>query len=90
MKTYRLIVSGRVQGVSYRKFVLEVAKTLNYVGYVRNLDDGTVEVYVNADYDEDLEFFVSKLYDGSLFSHVQNIGIKEVALEFFDSFEKRF
>lgn len=90
MKTYRLIVSGRVQGVSYRKFVLEVAKTLNYVGYVRNLDDGTVEVYVNADYDEDLEFFVSKLYDGSLFSHVQNIAIEEVSLEFFDSFEKRF
>ncbi|NCD13166.1 MAG: acylphosphatase, partial [Epsilonproteobacteria bacterium] len=32
MNTYRLIVTGRVQGVNYRRFVVEMAETLGYGG----------------------------------------------------------
>lgn len=38
-------MSGRVQGVGYRYFVLREAGRLGVKGYTRNLDDGRVEVY---------------------------------------------
>lgn len=41
----RLIVSGRVQAVGYRAYVKMVARNMGIKGSVKNLDDGTVEVY---------------------------------------------
>jgi acylphosphatase len=38
------LVSGRVQGVSFRYFVLEQAAELDVNGWVRNRWDGSVEV----------------------------------------------
>jgi acylphosphatase len=38
------VISGRVQGVDYRQYVLHHACRLGLVGYVRNNRDRTVEV----------------------------------------------
>ena len=38
-------VRGRVQGVGFRDFVQRSALGLGIVGWVRNVDDGSVEVY---------------------------------------------
>ncbi|MGQ0811247.1 MAG: acylphosphatase [Nitrospiraceae bacterium] len=40
----RLLVSGLVQGVGYRAFVLKAARQSHLTGGVRNLEDGRVEV----------------------------------------------
>jgi acylphosphatase len=42
----RYYVSGVVQGVGFRYFVLRAARELALAGYTRNLSDGRVEVYV--------------------------------------------
>lgn len=39
-----MIVVGRVQGVFFRASTLEQAQSLNLVGFVENLPDGSVEV----------------------------------------------
>ena len=44
MSGVRYIVSGRVQGVGFRWFVMREATRLDLAGYARNLPDGSVEV----------------------------------------------
>jgi acylphosphatase len=41
-------VRGRVQGVGFRYFVEQSAKALGVRGWVRNDDDGSVEVYAEG------------------------------------------
>lgn len=41
----RYFVSGIVQGVGFRYFVLDIAEQLHVDGFTRNLRDGRVEVY---------------------------------------------
>jgi len=56
-------VSGRVQGVGYRFFAERWAGQLGISGYVKNLWDGTVEVYAIADAGT-LEQFKLRLAEG--------------------------
>lgn len=44
MVTKKIFVSGRVQGVGFRYHTQEKARSLGVLGWVRNLDDGRVEV----------------------------------------------
>jgi acylphosphatase len=45
----RFLVSGRVQGVGFRYFTIEVAAAEALHGWVRNLADGRVEVLAEGD-----------------------------------------
>ena len=42
-------VSGKVQGVSFRQYTCAEAERLDLDGWVRNLDDGRVEVLVEGE-----------------------------------------
>ncbi len=48
-KTAHIFVSGRVQGIGFRFFVSSVAKRRGLKGYVRNLNDGRVEILFQGD-----------------------------------------
>lgn len=43
-KRVHVIVSGRVQGVAFRHYARRTALELGLTGWVRNLDDGKVEL----------------------------------------------
>jgi acylphosphatase len=49
MSAKRLIVSGRVQGVGYRDWLVERAGALGVHGWVRNRPDGSVEALLSGD-----------------------------------------
>jgi acylphosphatase len=54
----RVVVRGRVQGVGFRYYANAEAARLGVAGFVRNLDDGSVEVEIEGDRDA-----VAKLVD---------------------------
>jgi acylphosphatase len=56
-------VSGRVQGVGFRHYVLTSAAELGLKGWVRNCRDGSVEVLAEGDLDQ-LKNLVSALRRG--------------------------
>ncbi len=49
MRTVRLQIHGRVQGVWYRASTRSEAERLGVHGWVRNRSDGTVEALVQGD-----------------------------------------
>ena len=49
MNCKRLVISGRVQGVGFRIWMVEKAQALGVSGWVRNRIDGSVEALVAGD-----------------------------------------
>ncbi|MEE8121743.1 MAG: acylphosphatase, partial [Anaerolineales bacterium] len=46
-----LLLKGRVQGVSFRYYTMQEARSFGLTGWVRNLWDGRVEVLLDGDED---------------------------------------
>jgi acylphosphatase len=72
MNHVQLIVSGRVQMVRFRVFVVKVARGLGIVGTVENLPDGTVRIEAWGD-KTTLQALIQKVSKGSRLSRVDNI-----------------
>ncbi|MCS6875515.1 MAG: acylphosphatase [Aquificaceae bacterium] len=78
MIALRIYVSGIVQGVGYRAFSRRVANSYGLSGYVRNLPDGRVELFVQGDRDV-VWSFLKELMDGPPGGRVDSMEvIKEV------------
>jgi acylphosphatase len=85
-KLYR--VRGRVQGVGFRFFVGHSAKALDIRGWVRNDDDGSVEVYAVGT-SAQLSDLAGLLRQGPRWSEVRGVDESEAALEDHSGFSVR-
>lgn len=68
----RFIISGEVQGVGFRFFAQRAAAQHQVKGYVRNLDDGRVEVLAEGQPDI-VEAFKHDLAAGPAYSSVTHV-----------------
>lgn len=57
MKRYHVIFKGRVQGVGFRFQVKMLADQLGLTGTVRNMYDGSVDVYIQGSENKIMYFF---------------------------------
>lgn len=72
MASIHLEVSGRVQGVGFRWFVVEEARRLKLSGWVRNGQDGKVEIAASGSADA-LAELESAVTDGPPGAQVQKV-----------------
>lgn len=70
-----LLISGRVQGVYYRKNAKQEAKKLGLTGWVKNLPDRRVEVVAEGE-EEKVEKFIDWCKKGPSLAIVRNVTIE--------------
>lgn len=61
MKRVFLVVHGAVQGVGYRYFVKTKAKKYGINGFVRNVEDGSVEVLAESGNEKLIKEFIKEI-----------------------------
>lgn len=66
-----ILVSGRVQGVGFRYHAMNLALDYHLTGWVRNLNNGAVEMEVQGE-PESVDLFVQHLDTGTNWIRIDN------------------
>ena len=72
----RLTVHGRVQGVWYRGWTVDQARSLRLDGWVRNRRDGSVEILADGP-EEAIAELVRRCREGPAAARVQRVEVEE-------------
>lgn len=89
MAARRLLIEGRVQRVGYRDWAVRMARQLGVVGWVRNLQDGRVEILADGD-DLALDSFVESCREGPPHAEVVRVDAMPAERGNVKGFTKRF
>ncbi|HEA46699.1 MAG TPA: acylphosphatase [Candidatus Pacearchaeota archaeon] len=85
-KSVRLYVDGTVQGVFFRGFVKENAERYDLKGFVRNLENGKVEVFIEGQVDN-VNKMIEILKKGPRHAQIRNVQVKPERFQDFKSFK---
>lgn len=78
MRTVRVNVKGRVQGVYFRYSTRKIAIKYNITGWVKNMDDGSVQFEAKGE-EENMADFLAEIKKGpSKKSKVQEMQVTEL------------
>lgn len=72
MKQVRILISGVVQGVGFRYFVLDNAQELGITGWVRNTINGKVEAVLQGE-EKDVICLIERIRKGPALAKVKDI-----------------
>ncbi|MES2436382.1 MAG: acylphosphatase [Patescibacteria group bacterium] len=75
MKEIYCKIYGNVQGVFFREYAKKRAGELGVTGYVKNLDDGTVELVAQGE-DADLRTYLGYVSVGPEDGEVESINVQ--------------
>jgi acylphosphatase len=85
VKTIKIKVLGKVQGVFFRQSAKETAVKLGVKGIVKNCDDDSVEVVATGD-EQQLEKFIAWCRQGPPNAFVSEVLVQELSLQEFRNF----
>ena len=85
-KSVRLYIDGIVQGIFFRAFVKENAERYNVKGFVRNLEDGRVEAFLEGNVD-DVNKVIEICEKGPKHSQIKKVDIKPERFQDLKSFK---
>ena len=89
MRRIRAIVSGRVQGVSYRASTAAKARQLGLAGWVKNLPNGNVELEAEGS-PEQVAALVTWCHHGPPAARVDHVALEELSPIGDDDFDVRY
>lgn len=73
MKEVYLKIEGRVQGIGYRRWAVAKAQDIGGIsGWVRNEDDGSVEILMCGE-EDNINEMIKYCYRGPMFARVDKI-----------------
>ncbi|MFC5139200.1 acylphosphatase [Actinomycetospora rhizophila] len=87
MQSKHIVVHGRVQSVFFRAAAEEEARRLGVGGWVRNRDDGTVEMVVEGE-DDAVEQMVAWAREGSSQARVSGVDVTDTEPQGHRTFEQ--
>lgn len=76
MISTKIIIRGIVQGVFFREHIKKLANLLDLKGYVKNNENGTVEIVING-LDENIEQLLNFCYTGPKNAKVEGVEIEK-------------
>ncbi|HET6766016.1 MAG TPA: acylphosphatase [Chitinophagaceae bacterium] len=85
MKTIRLTIKGKVQGVFYRATAKDFADDLGIKGWIKNLPDRNVEIRATGS-EELLQKFIDFCKQGPPRARVDEVIVEELELQEFNDF----
>jgi len=85
-KSIRIYITGTVQGIFFRAFVKENAERYNVKGFVRNLEDGRVEVFLEGDTNA-VDKMIELCKKGPKHSDIKKVEIKDERFQDFKTFK---
>lgn len=83
-----VVVTGSVQGVSFRWYAEQEGRRLGLAGWVRNEVDGSVHGHAEGD-DDAVEAWVAWCHQGSPAASVERVVVTPATLEGLSGFETR-
>lgn len=86
MLTHQYVITGKVQGVGYRRFAQKHALAMGLKGWTRNRLDGSVEVMAQGPADQ-VAAYAQQLQQGPAFGRVEKVQTKTIEKNQFDDFE---
>ena len=84
--TYKINITGTVQGVGFRPFIFTLSQRYLVTGTVSNNSNG-VEIIINADTLTLKQFLIAVEYEYPLLATIESIQHKEIIYKAFDTFE---
>ena len=76
MKTFHLLISGKVQGVFFRASAKKVADQYQLKGWIKNTEEGHVEVAITGEYSA-VNAFISWCHSGPKGALVADVVVRE-------------
>ncbi|MDD7934272.1 acylphosphatase [Actinomycetospora straminea] len=87
MPSKHVVVRGQVQGVFYRSSARDTANRLGVTGWVRNRDDGSVEMLVEGE-DDAVDRMIAWAREGSPQAQVSDVEVSDTEPQGSRSFEE--
>ena len=85
-KSVRLYLEGTVQGVFFRNFIKEEAEKNDIRGFVRNLEDGRIEIFLEGD-NANVGKMIEICKKGPKYAQIRNVEEKEEKFQDFKNFK---
>lgn len=86
----KVVVKGLVQGIGYRWFVQNVAQQEKINGYVKNNDDGSVEIIAESNDKQRIEKFIQRIKTEHKYAVIRDVEVIYIAPKYYKNFRISF